>query len=370
MSACPVLLFADRLPPLIGGMEVHAGAFMAHFEEHERFPLCGVVTKSASGRDVLLHDHSHARLDETRLFQERRPRIVFFNSGRWIEDLPRLRHVLPDSLFVYRTGGNEILKAPLQGLKLPNHLDRQAWWVRTLSETVDLLITNSAYTERRLAALGLPHGLFARCVGGVNASGLLRRRERRSPRTSMFTAARFVPYKGHSLLVEVVHRLVSRGRDLSVRIAGDGPLHGAIRDQINVLSLPHYVELLGAINNEEVCDEMCSADFYIQLSQDYPTPVPGGTYVHSEGMGRALLEACSAGTYVIATNAGAIGELVTPERGLLLETNDAGPIADAINSLLNYPPPRPVPTDKYDWAHVFGRYEDLWETRLATTDRH
>jgi glycosyltransferase involved in cell wall biosynthesis len=370
LSACPVLLFADRLPPLIGGMEVHAGAFMAHFERHERFPLCGVVTKSPSGRDVLLQDCNPVRLEETQLFQERRPRIVFFNSGRWIEELPRLRHVLPHSLFVYRTGGNEIVKAGLHGSDLTDHLARQAWWVRVLNETIDLLITNSAYTERRLAALGLLPVRFARCVGGVNAPGLQHRRERRSPRTSLFTAARFVPYKGMSLLVEVVHRLVARGRNLSVRIAGDGPLHDEIRDQITRLSLGHCVELLGAINNEAVCDEMCTADFYVQLSQDYPTPVPGGTYVHSEGMGRALLEACTAGTYIIATNAGAIGEIVTPERGLLLESTDPESVADAIHGLLSHPPPQPLPTDEYDWAHVFSRYENLWETLLATTDRH
>jgi glycosyltransferase involved in cell wall biosynthesis len=370
VSAWPVLLFADRLPPLIGGVEVHAGAFIAHFEKHERFPLCGIVTKSTDGRDVLLRGRDPVGLDEMRLLQDLRPRIVFFNSGRWIEDLPRLRHAFADALFVYRTGGNEILKAPLQGLVIPNHAARQAWWVRTLNDTVDLLITNSAYTERRLAAIGLATERFARCVGGVDASRLQRPRAHPSPRTSMFTAARFVPYKGHSLLVTVIHHLVSRGRDLGVRMAGDGPLLGEIRDQIARLSLSHCVDLIGARSNEDVCDEIRSADFYIQLSQDYPTLVPGGSYIHSEGMGRALLEACSAGTYIIATNAGAIREVVTATRGLLIETSDASSVADAIDCLLRHPPPRPLSTDEYDWDHVFRRYEELWETLLATFDRY
>lgn len=36
--AGPIVFFADRLPPLVGGVEIHAGAFVAHFTRHERFP--------------------------------------------------------------------------------------------------------------------------------------------------------------------------------------------------------------------------------------------------------------------------------------------------------------------------------------------
>ncbi|MBK6534181.1 MAG: hypothetical protein IPF99_32820 [Deltaproteobacteria bacterium] len=54
--------------------------------------------------------------------------MVFFNSGRWIEDLPRLRASFPRALFVYRTGGNEILKAPLERVVIADHLARQAHW--------------------------------------------------------------------------------------------------------------------------------------------------------------------------------------------------------------------------------------------------
>src|SRR5690606_26774285 len=90
--------------------------------------------------------------DISRLFA---PAFVFFNSGRWIEELRQIRKLFPTAKFLYRTGGNEILKAPLTYTHIPNHQLRQAYWASILNETVDLLITNSAFTEERLKMVGI-----------------------------------------------------------------------------------------------------------------------------------------------------------------------------------------------------------------------
>ena len=49
-----VLFFADRLPPLIGGMEMHARYFIEYFTDHKRFPLSGIVTKNEGGENCLV----------------------------------------------------------------------------------------------------------------------------------------------------------------------------------------------------------------------------------------------------------------------------------------------------------------------------
>ena len=351
-----ILLYADRLPPLIGGMEMHGGYFVQHFEDHPRFPLVGIVTKDAGGHDVAL----------PRAGGE--PVIVFFNSGRWIEALRELRATHPDAIFVYRTGGNEILKAPLETTEMPDHHQRQAFWADTLNATVDLLITNSAFTERRLREVGVGCA-FGRCVGGVNLDALARPTHPPGP-PRLFCAARFVPYKQHARLLDVVAVLVARGHDLRLRLAGDGPLLEAARTQVDRLGLREFVEFLGALDNETACAETAAADFYVQFSGDVPTDVPGGRYLHCEGMGRSILEAVSAGTYVIAGRGGALSEVVTPDRGLLvdLEASDDS-IAERITALL-VSPPRPPPTGEYAWTHVFNRYERLWEECLAAARRH
>ena len=170
----PILLFADRLPPLIGGMEMHAGAFIDHFTDHPRFSLAGVVTRDNERRDCLLEGEMPVpvALRELPHRLDAFPAVIFFNSGRWIEDLEELRTVFPSAHFVYRTGGNEILKAPLERLDLAGHAARQAWWVARLNANLDQLITNPAYTENRLDSLGVRRALYARCVGGVDARAL------------------------------------------------------------------------------------------------------------------------------------------------------------------------------------------------------
>lgn len=349
-------LYADRLPPLIGGMEMHARYFIEHFDDHDRFPLEGLVTKDAAGGDLSLRKI------------KREPAIVFFNSGRWIEALPEIRRTHPEALLVYRTGGNEVLKAPLECAEIASHPARQAYWAAALNGAIDLLVTNSAFTEHRLRSLGV-RCPFLRCVGGVNL-GALRRPSRRAGPTVLFCAARFVPYKQHERLLCVVAELVARGHDIRLRLAGDGPLEPSARELAARLGLAKRVQFLGALDNEAACAETAAADFYIQLSADVDTEVPGGRYLHSEGMGRSILEALSAGTFVIAGRSGALPEVVTPERGLLLDLDEPDDALASRISRVLAERPRPEPTEVYAWPAVFARYERCWEELLAAAHRH
>lgn len=368
------LLFADRLPPLTGGMEMHARYFIEYFREHPEYPLLGVITRDEAQRDCLLVGDRRVPQDllaMVRSFAEA-PSVVFFNSGRWIEEMAALRAILPASLFVYRTGGNEISKAPLERHMMPSHHERQRFWVDQLNQCLDLLITNSAFTEERLAAQGLRRDLFFRCVGGVNVSAL---RSAAAPPASparpiLFSAARFVPYKNHELLLESLAVLHARGIEFCLRLAGDGPLLADARSQAERLGLTSRIEFLGRLTNEQVCDHMVGADFYVQFSADFVTEVPGGSYVHSEGMGRSILEAIACGTHVVAARSGALPEIVTPDRGLLVDLGPAEAVAAAIEPLLRSPPPRRAIDDGYAWERIFTRYISRWKELGAHPRRH
>jgi glycosyltransferase involved in cell wall biosynthesis len=287
----PVLLFADRLPPLIGGMETHARYFIEYFRLHPRFPLLGVVTRDQAGQDWLLRggDREAICVEELDARLAQVPSIVFFNSGRWIEDLAPIRTAFPAALLAYRTGGNEIVKAPLERARIEQHAVRQQFWAERINEFIDVLITNSAFTESRLRALGLSSERFLRCVGGVNAGALrdaLSRRRGFDGGVVILCAGRFVPYKNHGLLLEVLAELLRKGHPVTLRLAGDGPGLPAARQQAEQLRIGERVRFLGAISNEAVCAEIAQADVYAQLSADRVTEVPGGSYVHAEGMGR------------------------------------------------------------------------------------
>ncbi len=356
-----LLFFADRLPPFVGGMEMHGYYFIEYFTNHPRFPLSGIITKDLEGKDLLISKEGSHSIDIKDLPDLYDLDFVFFNSGRWIENFNQIRGSFPKAIFLYRTGGNEILKAPLIDKSLTNHSLRQSYWVSTLNNSIDLLITNSFYTETRLRKMGITCR-FERCVGGVNASALkLSELSTHHESLTIFCAARFVPYKNHTLLLSVIHELILRGHNLKVRLAGDGPLLKQIKEQVVRDNLTSVVEFLGVINNEEVCREIYQANIYMQLSADQITEVPGGSYVHSEGMGRSILEALTAGTFVIAGRSGALSEIVTVDRGILVELNDLEKLINKVESIIKFPPPKLSYLNNFGWENFFKRYEELLE---------
>lgn len=360
MKPQPILFFADRLPPCIGGMEMHARYFIEYFTNHPQFPLSAVITKNTVGQDCVISQQGRHSIELKQLVDLFDPAFIFFNSGRWIEELESIRGMFPKASFLYRTGGNEILKAPLIRQQIPIHSLRQSYWVKTLNDSLDLLITNSAYTETRLREIGMTCP-FARCVGGVNTSAFqFNETPSRTP-IKIFCAARFVSYKNHALLLSVIHQLVLRGHRLCVRLAGDGPLLAQMQEQVVKNRLMSVVEFLGILDNEQIGQEIARAHLYMQFSTDQVIEVPGGSYVHAEGMGRSILEALTAGTFIIAGRSGALPEIVTEDRGMLIESNNLEKITDQIEQVLNKLPDKRGFTDEFSWTSIFKRYEELLE---------
>lgn len=353
-----ILFFADRLPPFTGGVEMHARYFIQHFTKHIQFPLAGIITKDTQGQDCLVTKEGLQALNIQDLTDLFHPSFLFFNSGRWVEELPQMRRIFQKAIFLYRTGGNEILKAPLIHQQIPDHCLRQLYWSENINSTIDLMITNSAYTERRLRKVGL-RCPFKRCVGGVNASALKPLKSATKGVITIFCAARFVPYKNHFLLLSVIKQLVSKGHKLQLRLAGDGPLLEKVQKQVIRENLTSVVQFLGVLDNEKACREIAQAHIYMQLSGDQVTEVPGGSYIHAEGMGRSILEALTAGTFVVAGRSGALDEIVTEERGVLVDLSHAEQIADIVERIIQYLPERRAFSDRYSWEKVFTFYEEL-----------
>jgi glycosyltransferase involved in cell wall biosynthesis len=356
-----ILFFADRLPPLIGGVEMHAKYFIEHFSYHPRLSIVGTITKNALGEDCLVVGNSlqPVLIENSCLLPN--PDIVFFNSGKWIEQFTRIREKFPKALFIYRTGGNEILKAPLVHKQIPSHALRQSYWAHTINQTIDIMITNSTYTEKRLQKIGITC-FFQRCVGGVNSFALKTPKLPKNELPVIFCAARFVHYKNHNLMVSVIKELVERGHKFHVRLAGDGPLLSKVQEQVKNDQLTSVITFLGAIDNQEVCREITLANIYMQLSSDHEIQVPGGSYIHSEGMGRSILEALTAGVFVIVGQSGALSEIVTKDKGLIVEPNHYKLVADQVEPILSSLPKRRPFSNDYSWTNIFRRYEDFMES--------
>ena len=107
---------------------------------------------------------------------------------------------------------------------------------------------------------------------------------------------------------------------------------------------------------------MAQADLYLQLSSDYEAKIPGGSYIHTEGMGRSILEAISSGTYVIAGKCGALSEIVTERRGKLISLENTEDLVREIEKIVAKLPMQLIPTSEYSWNNLFKCYEDLYES--------
>ena len=357
-----ILFFADRLPPLIGGMEMHAKYFIEYFNDSEKFSFAGIITKNKKGDDILILNDKNIEININVLNKNMNPDVIFFNSGRWIEEFTQVRSIFPNAKLFYRTGGNEILKAPLVKNNNADHKTRQLYWVKAINDSIDTLITNSSYTEGRLRRLGIKIP-FKRFVGGVNITDLKDMESRKNDLVTIFCAARFVPYKNHSLMVSVINELVIVGLKFRVKLAGDGPLFNKVKQQVQKYNLNSVVEFLGALDNSQTCKEIFNADIYMQFSKNEVTKVEGGSYIHSEGMGRSILEALSAGTFVIAGRSGALPEIVELPHGILLNL-DENPrkIADHIATIVQNPPIKMGVRTNFSWKKIFTGYEKLFES--------
>lgn len=133
---------------------------------------------------------------------------------------------------------------------------------------------------------------------------------------------RFSPAKGHILLVEALARLVSRGIDIRLVLAGDGELRGVVERRIAELRLGHCVIVTGWIDGDEVCR-------YISAARAVVVPS------FAEGLPVVIMEAFALGRPVVATYVGGVPELVHPgDSGWLVPAGNVVALADALEEVM------------------------------------
>jgi colanic acid/amylovoran biosynthesis glycosyltransferase len=131
--------------------------------------------------------------------------------------------------------------------------------------------------------------------------------------------------KGHLLLLQAVHRLVSKGLDIKLTLLGDGPLREVIERRVQELHLDHVVELTGTVSQERIEEEL-------QRSRALVCPS------FAEGLPVVLMESMALERPVIATYIAGIPELVRPDTGWLVPAGDVDALANSIEEVLRSDP--------------------------------
>jgi glycosyltransferase involved in cell wall biosynthesis len=188
---------------------------------------------------------------------------------------------------------------------------------RALARLVDLHIAISAGLARYLAEVeGLDASRFEIVHYGV-APGADPAPVPREPR--LVCIGRLVPIKGHDTLLRAFARAVASLPELTLEIAGDGPLRAALETLAVQLGVDRAVTFAGRVARTEPVYERAAV-----------VVVPS----RGEGFGMVALEAAERGRAVIASAVGGLPEIVEDgATGLLVPPDDVERLAAAIAEL-------------------------------------
>ncbi len=192
--------------------------------------------------------------------------------------------------------------------------------IGTWHRAVDLFFAPSRFARDKLVEAGFPGDRFTSKPNfidpdpgvGSGGGGFL-----------MFVG-RLSQEKGLDVLLDAWAR---RRRDdgLRLKIVGDGPLEPLARAAAD---RDDTIDLLGRLDQRRVVELVGDAEALVMPSTWYET------------FGRTMIEAFSRGTPVLASDLGAMRELVDHGRtGFLFEMGDAAGLADAIGMLRRHPDP-------------------------------
>ncbi len=156
----------------------------------------------------------------------------------------------------------------------------------------------------------------------TSAFGHIERAQRAPDRPlRLLSVGRLVDVKGYDLLVEAVAALVTGGKDVTLRIVGDGPQRAVLQSLISARRLGDRITLAGQTDKGALLNELGNADLFVLASR-------------REGLGVALIEALATGLPAVATKSGGPEGILRVGQGELVRPDDATALAEGISRAL------------------------------------
>jgi len=137
-----------------------------------------------------------------------------------------------------------------------------------------------------------------------------------------FWAGRLEHVKGIDVLIEAARILKEKGQgNFFIRLAGKGSLRAELEQLALDSGVSDVLHFLGRISREEMQKEM-------QMSTCFVLPT------RYEAFGAVLIEAMATGLPVIATRSGGPDSIVSPETGILIDTENPEQMAAAMEEII------------------------------------
>lgn len=142
---------------------------------------------------------------------------------------------------------------------------------------------------------------------------------KKTPRVFL-CVARLVEVKGLDVLLRAWAHSFKGCSHVELRIVGEGPLRAELLALTGELGIENNVRFLGRLDSEGVRQELWKAHVLVSASR-------------IETFGVVVIEALATGLPVIATLCGGPQEIVTPQVGLLVKTENEMELADALKTM-------------------------------------
>lgn len=258
--------------------------------------------------------------------------VLFFLQAVVVGERLRMRQL--DRLHVHYSSSVGLLVAGLFPVRVSHTIHGSGEFqnpaVFRLREKVhyaDFVVTISRFGKSQVMLNSAPDDWrrLEICPLGVDTSRFVpvtRNRTQGDP-FELLTVGQLAPAKGIHILIAAMALVVRQGRNVRLRLVGDGPMRQALESEARELGVARQVVFEGFRNNAELALCYAETDAFVLAS-------------FAEGVPLVLMEAMAAGVPCIASRITGIPELIEDEvSGLLVTPADEGAIAGAIGRLMD-----------------------------------
>ena len=189
----------------------------------------------------------------------------------------------------------------------------------------DAIICISDYVKEYLSKMGIKENKLFRVYNGIDYDYFNSAKPPDYKSNYIGIVAMLVRQKGIDNLLKAFKIVISKYPDAKLEIVGNGPLMSELETLAHKLGISEFVNFSGRVSHKEVREKMSKWRAMVLPSR-------------WEAFGLVIAEANAVGLPVIASNVGAIPELIEDgKNGMIFRAGDVSELAGKIKSIYNDP---------------------------------